>query len=148
MSQIVKISEAASLAFHTMVLMAADPARLFTTNQVASVFAISENHLSKVLQRLARAGLVMTHRGPSGGYRLMKEPSEIRLLDIYEAIEGPLNKSLCLLSDMRHCGSSCLFGDVLVEVDGKVRDYLERTRLSHLSELFRGKLEGLPTKVP
>jgi Rrf2 family protein len=148
MSQIIKISEAAALAFHTMVLMAAEPQRLFTTHQVASIFSISENHLSKVLQRLAHAGLVSTLRGPAGGYRLLKSPDEIRLVHIYEAIEGPLNPALCLLSEKRSCGSSCLLGDLLVEVDGRVRDYFQKTRLSDLSELFRSKIEGLQQRFP
>jgi DNA-binding IscR family transcriptional regulator len=64
MSNILKISEAASLALHTTVILAANPNRLVSTKKLASQLHASEAHLSKVLQRLEKADIVNSTRGP------------------------------------------------------------------------------------
>ncbi len=63
MANLLKISEAASLALHTMGYLAANDRRLVTTHQIGEVLRASEAHLAKVLQRLARVGLVDSTRG-------------------------------------------------------------------------------------
>ncbi|MBW2314422.1 MAG: Rrf2 family transcriptional regulator [Deltaproteobacteria bacterium] len=55
---------------------------------------IPTRYLEQIFQRLRRARLVEGKRGPGGGYRLSRAPAEITLLDIVEAIEGPLSRSL------------------------------------------------------
>jgi Rrf2 family protein len=51
--------------------------------------------LAKVLQRLAAAGLVLSHRGAAGGFQLNASASQISLLDVVEAMEGPLQLNVC-----------------------------------------------------
>ena len=58
MASIVQISEAASLALHSMALLAASPDRPLTVKDITARTGVSEAHLSKVMQRLAKAGLV------------------------------------------------------------------------------------------
>lgn len=62
--------------------------------------AYSENvpshFLSKILQQLTHAGFIKSHRGAAGGYSLEKDSSGISLLEIIEAIEGPILLSQCL----------------------------------------------------
>ena len=99
MANMLKISEAASLALHTMVYLAANDARLATTHEIGEVLRVSEAHLAKVLQRLGKVGLVEATRGPKGGFRLAKPGSEISLLQVYEAIEGPLADITCFLRE-------------------------------------------------
>lgn len=57
---------------------------------------VSESFLSKILQRLVHTGLVSSHRGTNGGFRLRVQPEETKLLDVIEAIEGPIELNLCL----------------------------------------------------
>ena len=57
MPNVLKVSEAASLALHTTVLLAANSGELLSTREIASTLKMSAAHLSKVLQRLARHGL-------------------------------------------------------------------------------------------
>ena len=54
--------------------------------------------MSKVLQSLTRAGLVVSHRGNTGGFELPPMHREASLLQVIEAIEGPLRLNLCLTS--------------------------------------------------
>ena len=133
MSRVVRISEAASLGMHTMTLLAAKPDRRFTTHQVAGLLPISEAHLAKVLQRLARAGLVESTRGPHGGFSLARSPEQITLLEVYEAIEGPLEETACLLGLEKCMGTRCIFGDLLTDVNRRIRKYLATKKLSQLA---------------
>ncbi len=137
MANMLKISEAASLALHTMALLAADPGTTRATWEIAKTLRVSEAHLAKVLQRLGRSGLVRSQRGPGGGFTLGKDPAAITLLDVYEATEGPLESPGCLLGRPA-CNGSCILGGLLDQVGMQIRNYFAETRLSDLQgEFFR-----------
>jgi Rrf2 family protein len=136
MADALNISDAAALALHAMAFLAGQPDRRFATGEIASELHVSEAHLSKVLQRLAKAGLVKSARGPHGGFVLARPADEIRLLDAYEAIEGPLAESRCILG-LPTCGAKrCIFGDLVTGVNARVRDYLTKTKLSTVGGVF------------
>ena len=67
--------------------MAGDPARAFTTAELAAEFHVSRNHLAKVTSALAAAGLLETRRGGGGGAVLARRPEEIRLGDVVALLE-------------------------------------------------------------
>jgi len=50
---------------------------------------MSEEYLSKTLKGLVRAGILLSSRGPTGGYRLARPPKRISLLEVVEAVDGP-----------------------------------------------------------
>jgi len=60
---------------------------------IASVQNIPQNYLEQLLSILKKAGLVESMRGPQGGYKLNREASKIRVIDIIEALDGPLTLS-------------------------------------------------------
>ncbi len=128
-----KISEAASLALHTIVLLEMNSNKLFTNKDIASKLDVSETHLSKVLQRLARFGFVKSVRGPKGGFMLGKSTNLITLLDVYETLEGPIALASCLLSNSGCLWNRCIMGDLTGTVNTMVKDYLAKTRLSELA---------------
>jgi Rrf2 family protein len=97
MATVLRISDAATLALHTMVLLADRRERPRTAKEIASTFKVSEAHLAKVLQRLAKAGLVLSAPGPHGGFHLRDGAERTTLLQVYEAIEGPMSSTHCLL---------------------------------------------------
>jgi len=140
-SGILAISDAASLALHTAGLLAADPGRRRPARELAATLGVSQAHLAKVLQRLARAGLVHSVRGPAGGFVLRRPAGEITLLEVYEAVMGPLRPSPCLLGRPSCGAAGCVLGDLLRRVDAEVRAYLSGTRLSALAAL---RLDGAP----
>jgi Rrf2 family protein len=128
-----RISEAAALALHAAALLASEPGEQRSTGEMARSLQVSEAHLSKVLQRLGRHNLVRSSRGPRGGWLLSADPQEVTLLQVYEAVEGPLAPSSCLLEG-RHCnGQSCILGGLLEVVNRQVMDYLSSTRLASLA---------------
>ena len=139
MSNIIKISEAASMALHAMVVLAGESDRIVPSKEMAATLGRSEAHLCKVLQRLAKAGLVTSTRGPKGGFVLKRPAQDIRLLEIYEAIEGPLEERNCLLGRPICRGGECIFGDLLNKVDQQAKDYLSRKRLSDSQRALKAK---------
>jgi len=64
--------------------------------EVAESCGIPSGHLLKILQQLVRAQILSSERGPAGGFVLRKPAGEITLLEIIEAIEGPINGDLLL----------------------------------------------------
>ena len=134
-----RISEATSLAFHTMAFLAAKPEKITSAGKIASSLQISESHLAKVLQRLARAGLVKSTRGPNGGFKLEKKPEEIRLIDVYEVVEGPVPQNDCLYGRKVCSDRDCIFHGLLGTVCEMFANYLRNTTLSELTNVFRRK---------
>lgn len=97
MPGLLRITDAAVLGIHALALMAGadEPTRV---TQLAESLRASEAHLSKVMQRLARAGMVTSIRGPKGGFLLAVDAADVSLLEIYEALDGPVDQETCLLS--------------------------------------------------
>ncbi|GJM01814.1 MAG: HTH-type transcriptional repressor NsrR [Rhodomicrobium sp.] len=67
--------------------MATNPDRAVSTTELADEFDLSRNHLSKIMQRLSRGGIVKTRRGGGGGAVLARRPQNIRLGDVIRLLE-------------------------------------------------------------
>lgn len=134
MADILKISDATALALHSMVHLAMDPDGQSTTAEIADLFEVSKHHLAKVHQRLAKADLIRSHRGPAGGVGLGKKPEEITLLQIYEVMEGSMLCKPCLFGKDRCPRVDCVLGVLLPGLARQVRDYFEKTTLAQLAE--------------
>jgi len=131
---IVNLSEASLLALHSMALLAQNQNEPLTTKKMAQMTASSEAHLSKVMQRLAKVNLVASNRGPSGGFHLKRPVDSITLLEIYEAIEGPLEEGSCFSKEGRCPFQHCLFGGLIEKMRHEFRQYLSLKTLKDLVE--------------
>ncbi len=136
MASILKISEAASLALHTVVYLATQHDGLVSTKEIARVLRASEAHLSKVLQRLARVGIVSSVRGPKGGFALLKSPENISLLEVYQAIEGPLTLSNCLSEHPSCSGKQCVLGTLICSIHEQITKHLSKTTVAQLNRTY------------
>jgi len=85
-----------------MYLLAA-PDQRAQIDAMAEAFAVSGNHLTKVVQRLAHAGFVTTHRGRAGGVALARPPRDINLGEVIRALEADFAVAECFLEG----GSGC-----------------------------------------
>lgn len=141
MSTLLKITEAVSLGMHVMAVLASEPKRLLSVREAAAALDVSEAHLAKVMQRLARAGLVESVRGPRGGFLLARPADDIVLLEIYEAIEGSIVVRHCLFSTKLCDGKKCIFGGLLTAVDTQVKEHFGATRLTQITDVVRGLLK-------
>ena len=127
MKTILNISDAAAIAFHAAVMLAEHTQRPLRTPEIAGFLEISPAHLSKVMQRLAKAGIVCATRGPSGGFTLRKKPVQVKLGDIYQAIEGSYRASRCLFGEPRCLKSNCFLGRFIDYTDNAFRKLLNKT---------------------
>jgi Rrf2 family transcriptional regulator, nitric oxide-sensitive transcriptional repressor len=66
------------------------PEALSSIHEIADAFKVSENHLMKIVHRLAQEGLLYTQRGRNGGLRLAKDPASTRLGDVVRLIEDDM----------------------------------------------------------
>src|SRR5574344_1715536 len=130
MQSVLKISEAASIALHAMTYVAFHSEEPATTKDIANNFEVSVNHLSKVLQRLVKANLLKSTKGPLGGFEIIKKCEDITFLEIYEAIDGKLSTGCCLFGkDLCKC-ETCIMGDFLNKTNKSVREFFGNKRLS------------------
>lgn len=92
-----QITRASDYAIRVMVHLASRPeGAKVPLAALVHATGVSESFLSKILQRLVHTGLVSSHRGTSGGFKLRVRPDETKLLDVIAAIEGPIELNLCL----------------------------------------------------
>jgi len=132
MASIIQVSEAASLALHSMVMLASSPERSLTVKGITARTGVSEAHLSKVMQRLAKAGLVKSTRGPKGGFVLGDSGLSISLLAIFESIEGPVGDSGCMLPTKECPFRQCLFGGLLGRMTMEFKEYMKNKTLGDI----------------
>jgi len=140
MAKIVNISEAVSIALHSMVLVAKARSRQMNATIIADITGSSKYHVSKVLQKLVKDGFLSSQRGPLGGFELTRAPEEITLLQVFESIEGKIFISRCPLNKTCPFGD-CIFEDLTMRMTEQFRDYLhEHTLASYIDKKGSHKL--------
>lgn len=130
-------------ALHCCSVLAGLPeGRYLSTKALAEFHGVPKEYLSKALQAISQAGLVLTTLGPSGGYRLAKPPEEISFLDIVEAVEGKTRTFHCTNiranNPCRPAGfcdeKPCAVARVMWQADEAWRQSLRVVTLSNLAE--------------
>lgn len=92
MLRVTKLTDYATVV---LTVLATEPARVLSAPELAERARLELPTVAKVLKPLAHAGLVEGFRGAGGGYRLARPASEVSLIAIVEAIEGPLGMTEC-----------------------------------------------------
>lgn len=131
MSKLVHISEAASIAIHSLALIASSSKKL-NVKQISALLQVSHNHLAKVLQVLAKNDYLTSNRGPDGGFIMKKSPDEINMLEIYELIEGTIDCQFCGITTDSCPFITCIFGDKPDKLTNEFTDYMRITKISEL----------------
>lgn len=104
------------------------------TSQIAREQHIPPSFLAKIVSQLSVAGVVQTSRGARGGVALARPASDISLLEVIEAIDGPITLNECV-----HNPQACIFGDdcpvqeVWCQAQGQLVQQLEGTSFATLS---------------
>lgn len=109
------------------------PERRAATSQIAQEKQIPPSFLAKIVSQLSVAGLLNTSRGARGGVSLAKSPAEISLLDVVEAIDGPIMLNECV-GDNAECafGDSCAIKSVWTDAQQDLVNRLRRTTFNTL----------------
>jgi len=145
------LSTTSQYALRALCHLAAHPGRAVLGRDLAQSVEIPANYLSKVLLTLRNAGLVDTHRGSGGGYRLRKPANEIRLIDVVELFEEISRTKLsCFLAHTRSCSDTtpCTAHSMWQRVMSSYLGFLTSTPLSAIAgkpgDLWTGFGAGIP----
>lgn len=92
-----RVSRLADYASVVMACLARHPGEVLPAAQVGAETHLEAPTVSKLLKRLAQAGLVHSFRGAAGGYRLARSAKDISLAEIVEALDGPIGLTECSL---------------------------------------------------
>lgn len=113
-------------ALRTLLVLGVSAPEKVRTSEIGEVFDISEHHLVKVIQNLARFGYVETSRGKDGGVRLIRAPEAINVGQVVREMESDLGVVPCLRKDGQECFITPVCG-----LKGILRDATDAF-LSHL----------------
>ena len=92
-----QITRAAEYAIRGVLYLCSQPkGAVCLLNEISEKQNIPPSFLSKIFQNLSRTGYVSSSRGTGGGFTLLRDPEEITLLDIVEAIDGQIALNVCL----------------------------------------------------
>lgn len=130
-----QLTRAADYAVRVMIQLATLPAGTrVQRNALADATGVPESFMSKVLQGLVRARLVASRRGIDGGFELAVAADATSLLDVVEAIEGPIQLNFCLGSG-QNCERQnyCAAHFVWAEAQDAMTNVLKRARISELA---------------
>ena len=92
MLRVTKLTDYASVV---LTVLASDPAAVLSASELAERAGLEVPTVAKLLKPLAQAGLVEGFRGANGGYKLARDAADISLVEIVEAMEGPLGMTEC-----------------------------------------------------
>lgn len=115
------------LAFHSQMTPV-------TLTDIATRQTISLSYLEQLFARLRRAGMVSGMRGPGGGYKLSRKPSEINIADIIIAVDEQIDSTRCGGDANCQKHQACLTHDLWMGLSEQIRDYLKGITLAELLE--------------
>ncbi len=116
------------------------PDPVVSKQEICDAEDITPAFLTKILQPLIHRGLVRSKRGVAGGFSLARDPSDLTLLDIMDAVEEPLLLNVCLMDSTvceREC--TCPVHKLWAEVKDKMEEVFGR---QSLAELARSRTNG------
>jgi Rrf2 family protein len=146
-----QLTRAADYAVRVMIHLAGlPPGTRASRGELARAAECPEQFLSKVLQSLTRAGLVISHRGNTGGFELPVAHRGTTMLNVVQAIEGPVRLNLCLTSD-HTCSRQewCPAHDVWAEAQKAMLGVLESVSIDNLAaKLAAQNGNGAHTDAP
>ena len=130
-----QLTRAADYAVRVMIHLAGLPSGTRASRAaLAEAAECPEQFLSKVLQSLTRAGLVISHRGNTGGFELPEVHRQSSILQVVEAIEGPMRLNVCLTANAA-CNRQgwCPAHPVWVQAQRAMADVLANACIGDLS---------------
>ena len=141
-----RLTSAADYAIRAMIHLACLPdGGVALRSEIAEAQYIPTSFMAKILRSLVRARLLRSSRGVNGGFSLARPAADVNMLEIVEAIEGPLALTDCVPSPSG-CGwaADCPASAVWLKVQDAMKDTLKATTLEDLVSTPRrnGRVSG------
>lgn len=134
------LSRTTEYALRAVIYLAGANGEKTTAQTIAEATRVPEGYMSKVLNTLARAGIVDSQRGPSGGFTLNFDPEDLTMLRVVEAVEPLPRLKSCPLTLDAHTGELCPLHAVLA---GLVRDVETKLTQTRIADLLTSRVKPL-----
>jgi len=130
-----QISRKIEYGLRAMLFLASLPrSQAVPFREIASRMEVPKDFLAKILKVLAKKDLVVADRGAHGGYRLSRPPGEISMLDVIEAVEGPIHVNVCTdLKESCNLSPTCTMFSVWRLGQERMLDVYRNARLDKLA---------------
>jgi Rrf2 family protein len=127
-----KLTRASSYALHAVAFMAQQKNdKPVASHNIAAARGIPERFLLKVLKPLVSAHVLRSIKGPHGGYKLARSPADINMLEILEAVDGPI-RGHAPFEEQNNAALNSKLEAICRESADHTRKYLEKVRLADL----------------
>ncbi len=141
------ITRQVDYAIRMLIFMALNKDKKYTTDEIAEIIDVPRSFLPRIIASLSAKKIVFTYRGKTGGIKLAKDPSEISLMEVIEAIDGHIVISPCLVdADICNFVNICKLRVFWENLQGIIVDLLNRTKISDLivdyGKAKRGQFQG------
>ena len=111
------------------------PGVLVSRQEIAACGDIPSHFLAKIAQQLSRAGIIDIQQGAKGGYRLLRDPENLTLLEVIETIIGEIFLNDCVLRpETCNASSNCAVNRVWLQARTQLRDTLREVTFAKLIE--------------
>lgn len=144
-----QLTLAGEYAVRTMIHLASQPpGEHIPISNISQLWDIPEDFLRKIVAQLGHAGLVKSRRGKTGGICIAGDPEQLTLLDVIEAVEGPIFLNKCLVGPL-YCSRSvwCEVHLLWNEAQEKVKEVLRSRSLSDLARCNIARLTALQSET-
>ena len=136
-----KLNQATDYAIRSVLHLSGLPfGQVVEAKLIAEEENIPTRFLLKIMRLLTQAGIVESYRGVNGGYALARQPSEITMLDVVEAIEGPIAINRCLIAP-EYCSKNftehCPVHEALFELQQSMAEHLKQHNFQMLLEKMK-----------
>lgn len=126
-------------AIRALVHLATCKGEVVSAREIAAAQDIPIEFLQKILQRLVRAGLVISHRGMQGGFSLARRPDAVSLLEVVTTMQGRPAANRCFLGrDGCERAPGCRLKQNWLTLEQKVNEFLAEITLQDLVDQIRG----------
>lgn len=145
-----QLTRAADYGVRVMIHLANNglPGKRSSLTDLADAAEVSPAFLSKVLQRLVRAGLVTSRRGKRGGFELLERGRAASLMDVLSALDGVPALNVCLVDGGGcHRSTWCAAHPVWVEAQARMREVLTAASLQTVARESRERQAALARKL-
>ncbi len=134
-ASVIRLSKLADYGIVIMTHLAHGDGRSVSTPEIALATSVPQPMAGKILKALARAELLVSHRGAYGGYGLAREPSAISVGEIIEALDGPIALTACVDTETSDCGIErlCPARGNWQRINEAIREALDGVSLSEMA---------------
>ncbi len=138
-------STASEYAIRALAFLALkEQGQFFALEEIVTYDGLRSPFMAKILQQLVKQRLVVSQKGPGGGFALGKKPKEITLMDIVKTIDGEPNFSRCAVG-LAQCSDQmpCPLHNSWKHLRTQIKTYLESQTVEDLAKAVKKKLEYL-----